>query len=67
MSFKEWLYDELLSQEFITEDDFEDAESLTEEELLSSTELESWDLDELKNQFALHCRKNAIVPIMDLE
>lgn len=67
MSFKEWLYDELLSQEVITEDDFEDAESLTEEELLSSTELEFWDLDELKNQFELHCSKNAIVPIMDLE
>jgi len=67
MSFREWLYDTLISLEVITEDDFSSCEEMTEELLLNTTEVESWDLDEYKNQFELHCNKQGITPDFDLE
>lgn len=66
MSFKEWLYDELINDDVISPDEY-DVDELTVTLILSSTEVEEDDLENYKEQFEEHCDSNGEEPIWDLE
>lgn len=67
MSYKKWLYEELLERELITEEDFESIDVFNEEDLLQTTEVESFDLEEFASEFANHCKLCKVEPIWDFE
>lgn len=67
MSYKEWLYNQLVDEEIIDEFDYEDADEVSRTVLLTETELEEDDLDNLENQFVEYCRTHGEQPIMDLD
>jgi len=66
MSFKEWLYDQLCNDGVI--DEYEvDADDVTEEMLLTSTDVEEEDYHNYKEQFVEHCRALGVSAIWDVE
>lgn len=65
MSYREWLYAELVNDGVIDDDDT-DLESLNKNDLFSDTELEMDDFDNYAEQFAEHCRDLGVEPDWDL-
>ena len=66
MSYKEWLYDELVNDGFIDESEYE-ADELTKSLILTSTEVDEDDLDNYAEQFKEHCDSRGDTPDWDLE
>lgn len=66
MSYKEWLYDELVNDGFIDESEYE-ADELTKSLILTSTEVEEDDLTNYEEQFREHCDSRGLDPYWDLE
>lgn len=66
MSFKEWLYDQLVNEEVIYEDDV-DKDEFTKDFILSATDLEESDINNYEAQFIEHCDGMAVEPELDLD
>ena len=66
MSFKEWLYDELVNDGVIDSDEVE-ADELTVDFLMETTELDECDIETYREQFAEHCSSYQELPIWDVE
>lgn len=65
-SFKDYLYDQLLEEGYISEEDWEDAESLDKEDLLQSTDLEEADIKNYEIEFESYCEEHGLEPEWDL-
>lgn len=66
MSYKEWLYFELLNEGVIDEDEYT-IDELDKDTLLETTELDELDFDNYEAQFEEHCKASGETPIWDLE
>lgn len=66
MSYREWLYYQLIGDEVIDEDDYT-TEELTKEVILQETEVEELDLENYESQFIEHCKGLGVDPDWDLE
>ena len=64
MSFKEWLYDELLTAGTIDEDFDED---FTFDQLNSETDLTEDEYEQYKHEFEEHCEMISQTPIWDVD
>ena len=65
MSFKEWLYGELLDNGII--DDTFDEDDLTFNTLMSETDLDEESYEQYKIEFEEHCELISQSPIWDVE
>jgi hypothetical protein len=65
MSFKEWLYTELINDGIIDEDT--DLEDITEQMLLEDTEVDTADIENYREQFRDHCNGIGEEPVWDVE
>lgn len=65
MSFKEWLYGELLDNGII--DDTFDEDDLTFNALMSETDLDEESYEQYKIEFEEHCELISQSPIWDVE
>lgn len=65
MSFKEWLYDQLVTDGII--DDSTELEELTESMLFEDTEVDSYDIENYKEQFLEHCSAIGASPVWDVD
>lgn len=65
MSFKEWLYVQLLNDNVI--DDSTDVSEISEEMVLEDTELEEYDIENYRTQFVEHCDSLGVEPTWDVE
>lgn len=66
MSYKEWLFDELCNDGVISEEEV-DMEEVTENFLLETTELDTYDLANYREQFENHCKNCGVTPVWDVE
>ena len=66
VSFREYLYAELINDGIIDEDSV-DPEDLSEEMLLTETELEEADIENYKESFRERCQHEGETPDWDLE
>lgn len=66
MSFKEWLYAELINDGYVDEEDF-DIEDMDEDTLLAETDVDEMDMENYRNQFVEHCAAEGTNPIWDLD
>ena len=66
MSFKEWLYDELVNDDVIDSEEVELYE-LTESFLMDTTELTEDDLEAYRSQFVEHCENKGVTPEWDVD
>ena len=65
MSFKEWLYEQLVNDDII--DDSTSVEEVSEAMLLEDTELEEYDIENYRSQFVEHCAGLGVQPKWDVE
>lgn len=65
MSFKEWLYDQLVNDGII--DNSTELEELTEAMLLEDTEVDIYDIENYREQFLEHCAAIGASPVWDVE
>ena len=66
MSFKEWLYGELVNDGIIDESEV-DVDDITEEYLITSTDVEEADIENYKNQFKDYCKDVGATPDWDVD
>jgi hypothetical protein len=66
MSFREWLYDQLLADDLIDEDMYT-ADDINEDMMLTETDLESYDIDIYRDQFEEHCKSVGVEPEWDVD
>ncbi len=66
MSFREWLYNRLVTDEYIDEEEW-DEEDITYDNLLERTDLESYEIDSYKDDFREYCADIQAEPVMDVE
>lgn len=63
-TFKNWLYCELVSEGSIDEDTSLD--ELTEDFLITETDVDSYDIAAYKQQYADECERRNVTPVWDV-
>lgn len=66
MSFREWLYEVLVSEGVIDEEDFE-MDEFSAQDLIESTYLDEEDLKNYRDQFVGTCERQGQTPEFDVE
>lgn len=66
MSFKEWLYDQLVNDSCIDEEEVS-IDEISEDFLISCTDVDTYDIENYKSQFKEHCTFVGVNPIWDVE